>query len=88
MANILTLSRIGLALILLSPPAFSAFFMVLYVLAGLTDMLDGFIARKAGTVSETGARLDTIADLVFTSACLAKLLPVMELPTYLWLWTA
>lgn len=43
MANILTLSQIGLALILLSPPAFSASFMVLYVLAGLTDMLDGFI---------------------------------------------
>lgn len=34
--------------------------MVLYVLTGLTDMLDGFIVRKAGTVSETGARLNTM----------------------------
>lgn len=88
MANILTISRIVLALPLLCLPAFSVPFTVLYVITGLTDMLDGAIARKTGTVSKVGAKLDTAADLVFTAVCLIKLLPMIELPTYLLIWTA
>ena len=88
MANILTISRIVLALPLLCLPALSVPFAVLYVIAGLTDMLDGAIARKAGTANEAGAMLDTTADLVFTAVCLIKLLPMIELPTYLLIWTA
>lgn len=88
MANILTISRIALALPLLCLPAFSVPFTVLHVITGLTDMLDGAIARKTGTVSKVGAKLDTASDLVFTAVCLIKLLPMIELPTYLLIWTA
>ena len=51
-------------------------------------MADGAIARKTNTVSAFGARLDTVADLLFTGACLAKLLPVMRIPDWLWIWMA
>ena len=72
---------------LLCFPAFSKPFYALYLAAGLTDMADGWIARKTGTVSEWGSRLDTAADLVFVAAGLIKLLPVMELPGFIWIWT-
>ena len=51
-------------------------------------MMDGAVARKTGIVSELGARLDTIADLVFTAVCLIKLLPVLDVPAWLYLWIA
>ena len=51
-------------------------------------MVDGAVARKTGTVSELGSRLDTIADIVFTAACLIKLLPVLSLPVWTYLWIA
>lgn len=86
-ANILTVSRIVLALALIFLPGLSLSFAVLYVLAGLTDMLDGWVARRTGTASEAGARLDTVADIVFVIVCLIKILPVIVLPTFLWTWT-
>ena len=49
-------------------------------------MIDGAVARKTGTVSELGSRLDTIADMVFTAACLIKLLPVLDVPAWLYTW--
>ena len=49
-------------------------------------MVDGAVARKTGTVSKLGSRLDTIADIVFTAACLIKLLPVLDVPTWLYTW--
>lgn len=88
MANILTISRIILALLLLRFPTFSFPFTVLYVIAGLTDMLDGVIARKTDGENEVGAKLDTAADFVFTVVCLIKLLPVIGLPLYFLIWTA
>ena len=33
-----------------------------------------------------GAKLDTIADIVFVIACLVKLLPVLVIPVWLWVW--
>ncbi|WP_160198773.1 CDP-alcohol phosphatidyltransferase family protein [Senegalia massiliensis] len=40
-------------------------FIFLYFIIGLTDILDGFIARKFNIESELGARLDSFADFVF-----------------------
>ena len=39
-------------------------------------MIDGAVARKTGTDSEFGAKLDTIADIVFTAVCMIKILPL------------
>lgn len=40
-------------------------FSCLILLIGLTDMADGYIARKYNLVSKLGARLDSLADLLF-----------------------
>ena len=69
-------------------PVFSSIFYVLYLIAGLSDMVDGFIARKTNSVSEFGSRLDGVADFVFVAVCLIKILPVMDIPIWLYVWTA
>lgn len=88
MANALTIFRIVLSLALLVPPAFSPAFFALYAAAGVTDMLDGFIARRTNTESEFGAKLDSIADLIFIVVCLVKILPAITVPMWLWIWIA
>ena len=49
-------------------------------------MVDGTIARKTNTDSKFGARLDSVADFIFVVAALIKLLPVMQIPRWLWIW--
>ena len=63
MANLITGSRIVLSVALLFCPVF----FVLYIVAGITDMIDGAVARRTGTVSAFGARLDTVADIVLVA---------------------
>lgn len=50
-------------------------FFVIYTFCGVTDVLDGFIARMTKKTTEFGARLDSIADLLFYGVMLIKLLP-------------
>ena len=88
MANIITSSRILCSILLLFFPVLSPWFYVLYLISGFTDMIDGTVARITNTVSEFGSRLDTIADTIFVVAILIKLLPVMDIPTWLWVWIA
>ena len=85
-ANIITGSRIIFCLPLLFIPLSSAWFYVFYLFCGLTDMIDGTIARKTETDSEFGARLDTVADFVFMFVCWLKILPIMHIPVWLWVW--
>ena len=59
----------------------------MYIFAGITDALDGFVARRTGTVSDLGAKLDTIADFALAAVCLCKLLPILDLPGWLYGWT-
>ena len=87
-ANIITGSRIVFSIALLFIPPFSPAFYVLYAAAGLTDMIDGTVARKTNTVSTLGATLDAIADFVFVGVCLIKLLPILDIPAWLWIWIA
>ena len=54
MANIITGIRIVLSVALLFCPALSPMFYALYIAAGFSDMIDGAVARKTGTVSEFG----------------------------------
>ena len=86
MANTITFFRIAASIVLLFCPMFSSAFYVFYIAAGLSDMLDGFVARKTDTVSNLGARLDTIADFVLVAVCLIKLLPVMSIPAWQYGW--
>ena len=86
MANAVSIFRIVASTALLFCRAFSPAFYVFYIAAGLSDMLDGAVARKTDTVSRLGAMLDTIADFVFVAVCLIKLLPVLSIPAWLYGW--
>ena len=86
MANTITFFRMAASIVLLFCPVFSPAFFVLYIAAGLSDMLDGFVARKTNTASRFGARLDTIADFVLVVVCLIKLLPILRIPAWLYAW--
>lgn len=87
MANIITGIRILCSIVLLFFPAFSPAFYALYLTAGITDMIDGTVARKTDTVSEFGSKLDTAADFIFVAVCLMKLLPVLNVPAWIQVWT-
>ena len=65
---------------------FSPWFMALYIVAGITDMIDGTIARMTNSQSEFGATLDSIADLVFVLVMLFVLAPVISLGFWEFVW--
>lgn len=85
-ANILTLFRILGSILLLFFSAFSVEFYIIYLLCGFSDMVDGTIARKTNIAGKFGSSLDTIADLFFVVASLIKLLPMVHVPLWLWIW--
>jgi len=86
MANWLTCIRIICSMVLLLCYPFSTSFYVIYLLAGFTDIADGTVARKTGTSSEFGAKFDTIADTVWVLTCLIKLLPVLNMEAWMYVW--
>lgn len=86
MANCITAIRILCSVALLFCEALSPWFYVLYITAGVSDMVDGWVARKTNTVSEFGSKLDTVADIIFVVACLVKLLPILHLPVWVYVW--
>ncbi|MBR5114325.1 MAG: CDP-alcohol phosphatidyltransferase family protein [Oscillospiraceae bacterium] len=85
-ANIITGVRIACSIALLFFPAFSPAFYALYVAAGVSDMIDGAVARKTKTAGAFGSKLDTAADLALVAACLIKLIPAVHMPVWLIVW--
>ncbi len=88
LANALTIFRAlaGFPLIIaLCYENLSAAWILLFI-AGLTDIADGWLARKAGTSSKWGARLDPLADKILLSAPLIWLVKTTGLPAWsVWL---
>lgn len=86
MANFITIIRILCSLALLFCMPLSLPFYALYTAAGLSDIFDGWIARKTNTATEFGAKLDALADIVFAAVVLIMLLPILELPLWMIGW--
>ena len=84
--NILSSLRIVGAVALLLCDVVGTTFWALYTLCGISDVADGWLARKMKCVTRTGALLDSLADICFVACCAWKLLPILELPHWLWLW--
>ena len=89
-ANMFTSMRILGAIFLLFIEPFNTAFYVIYTVSGVTDALDGFIARQTNTASELGAKLDSIADLCFYIVMLVRILPklIEILPRIIWWFVA
>ncbi|MHA6529369.1 CDP-alcohol phosphatidyltransferase family protein [Paenibacillus sp. BAC0078] len=84
--NCITLGRIGMALILLFLEPLGPAFLAVYILCAFTDLLDGHIARKTGTTSRFGAKLDSVADTLMVGVSLFTLYPFLGLTRGIILW--
>ena len=84
--NIITLLRIAGSLGLLLCDVTGAAYWIIYALCGISDIADGWLARRLKCVTKKGALLDSVADICFVVCCVWKLLPILELPQWLWLW--
>lgn len=77
--NLLTALRIPLSLALLFVTPLGSTYLLLYALAGVTDMLDGLLARRLHAESTFGSRLDTVADMTMIAAAGITLWPFLPL---------
>lgn len=83
--NAITMLRIGvipvLFLLLVAPgPTWSLVIAILFILAALTDLLDGYIARKYGIVTLMGKFLDPLADKLIVNTAMILMIPSGRIP--------
>ena len=84
--NVISTLRIAGSLSLLFCDVKGWPFWTLYGLCGLSDILDGWLARKLHAESKTGSVLDSVADIMLVACCAIRLLPVFQIPVWLWIW--
>lgn len=85
--NLLTLSRIPILFITvgvlyMSWPGAATLAFLLFWLAGLTDILDGYFARKQGLISNWGKLMDALTDKIFIVGMFIVLLATGLLPPW------
>lgn len=86
--NTLTLLRISvlpvLFLLLLNPGRWwSLVIAIAFIIASVTDLLDGYIARKYQIVTKIGKILDPIADKLVVSAAMILMIPIGRIPAWI-----
>ena len=87
-ANVLGIVRIAatpvvIALMLLDEPGLGLAAFVVFVVAAVTDFLDGWIARARDEVSPLGVFMDLTADKVLVAGVLVAMVEVDLLPTWI-----
>ncbi len=85
-ADSITSVRIFAAIALAFISLYSPIFIIIYTICGLTDIIDGTLARKLGIASDFGAKLDSVADLMFYTIMMIKIMPVLwaRMPSGIW----
>lgn len=86
--NTISMLRIGvipiLFFLLLSPgPVMSLVIALLFIVAALTDLLDGYIARRYQIVTTMGKFLDPIADKLIVNTAMIMLIPIRRIPAWI-----
>ena len=56
--------------------------LILFVVAGITDFVDGEIARRYGLVTDFGKLMDPLIDKVMTAAAFVSLVPLGAIPAW------
>jgi CDP-diacylglycerol--glycerol-3-phosphate 3-phosphatidyltransferase len=86
-ANIITLIRIAIVpvfmvIYLIEIPYHEIIAFTLFLLASLTDKLDGYIARKYNQISDFGKFIDPLADKILITAALVMLSEAGIIPSW------
>jgi len=76
-ANYITSIRFVMAAIMAFTKVDSSLFLILFTIGGISDAIDGFVARKLKIESEFGKKLDSVADLSFFAVSLIMILPTL-----------
>lgn len=84
--NCLTAIRMIGTLCLIPLASFSKIFYIVYIACGITDVLDGAVARKTGNVTEFGSKFDSASDLLFYIVMMIKMLPALRRLLPIWVW--
>lgn len=86
--DILSLSRVVGAVLLLFTTPLSLLFLAVYGYCCITDVLDGFLARRSRSENRQGQILDSTADIVLTVCLLACLIPFLPWEGWMITWIA
>jgi CDP-diacylglycerol--glycerol-3-phosphate 3-phosphatidyltransferase len=87
--NLLTYFRmatIPVIVVVLAPPASAESLNMafgFFLIASITDYLDGILARRHNLVTSIGKLLDPLADKLLTSAVMIMLIPLGKIPAWL-----
>ncbi len=85
-ANVISIARIFLILTLFLIRPLSVGFFVIYIICGISDMLDGYVARKLGIQSKFGEKLDSVADLIMVTVLIIILYPIINMSLTITYW--
>ncbi len=82
--NLLSLSRIFLAIpvftLTVSEEKYYVSALIIFIIASLTDLFDGLIARKTGQVTDLGKFLDQISDKILINSTFIAMLAIGIIP--------
>lgn len=84
--NVISILRMVLSVSLLFLKPFSPLFWIVYSICGISDIIDGYIARKTNSTSKLGTILDSIGDIVFMSSAIIVFLPIIRIPMKMLIW--
>ena len=84
--NYISIARILASIGLVFVKPLSSLFFFLYIVCGVSDALDGYIARRLGVSSKFGQVLDSVADLIFIGIVLLIFIPIINLPQWILIW--
>ncbi|WP_432409436.1 CDP-alcohol phosphatidyltransferase family protein [Wukongibacter sp. M2B1] len=85
-ANYISIGRIFFAFTLVLVEPLSIAFFIIYFVCGISDIFDGYIARKTDTISKLGGKLDSVADLIMVMIVMIIIYPIINLTVQIIIW--
>lgn len=86
LANYISLSRIVLSCSMIFTEPLSFTFFIIFIICGISDIVDGYIARKMNLNTQLGSKLDSYADIIFFLSYMIVLLPILRLSNFMIFW--